>query len=73
MDGKISRLYILHYICLRGHVAERVLDGKLEISILSMEGVMIGLLFHLLGLQFFICKIGIMILHALYPRIVMNS
>ena len=37
-----------------------------------MECVMIGLLFHLLGLHFFICKIGIMILLTLYPRIVMD-
>ena len=54
-------------------MAERVLNGKLEISILSMECVVIGWLFHLLGLQFFICEIGIMILLALYPRIVINS
>ena len=53
-------------------MAKRVLDGKLEISIVSMECVMIGLLFHLLGLHFFICKIGIMILLTLYPRIVMD-
>lgn len=41
----------------------------MEISILSMKCVVMGWLFHLLGLQFFICKMRIMILLALYPRI----
>lgn len=53
-------------------MAERVLDGELEVSNLSTECVMIGMLFHLPSLCFFIYKMGIMILLALYHRVVMN-